>query len=472
MPLYPPAKPFEHPADLVIDLFGTFLGKRSERMIIRWRELDAPNLVGALGSAPASIAAGNELWSGDLPTQATDSPQVVAIGLTAPESVRAPLSDSDAGSESLFDDVAKNSPTKKDSAEQLASQLLDVWAQQAPLEVPLPDATTRLREQLDRIADESKHPTSGNWRERAVPMSRLRSVTVSGRGVTVSSDLIAALVEHGIALSFLSGRGDPVAQLSAPGLGGTVQTRRSQLAAYETALGVQIAVEFIRGKLRNQEHQLQYSGKYLKTADQPRFERLVKKIKALSALRQQLAQFQGDSLDRVRDKLMGYEGIGARLYWEGVAILLEGRIDFPGRTTRGAIDPVNSALNYGYGILYGQVSAAIVNAGLELYAGFLHVDRPGKPALVLDLVEEFRAPIIDRTILAIANQGIPLETDAHGLTAATRKLVAQRVLERLTTPVPYEGKRWPLRTIIQNQARHLAVAVRGERQYRAFASRW
>jgi CRISPR-associated protein Cas1 len=100
------------------------------------------------------------------------------------------------------------------------------------------------------------------------------------------------------------------------------------------------------------------------------------------------------------------------------------------------------------------------------------VDRPGKPALVLDLVEEFRAPIVDRSILAISNQGIPLETDAHGLTAATRKLVAHRILERLATPVPYEGKRWPLRTIIQNQARHLAVAVRGERRYRAFASRW
>jgi CRISPR-associated protein Cas1 len=155
-----------------------------------------------------------------------------------------------------------------------------------------------------------------------------------------------------------------------------------------------------------------------------------------------------------------------------VSIILEGKTAFPGRQTRGAMDPVNSALNYGYGILYGQVSAAIVNAGLEMYAGFLHVDRSGKPALVLDLVEEFRAPVVDRAVLAIVNQGVILETDAHGLTAATRRLVADRVLERIATPVPYEGKRWTLGTIIQNQARHLAVACRGERIYRAFASRW
>jgi CRISPR-associated protein Cas1 len=305
-----------------------------------------------------------------------------------------------------------------------------------------------------------------------VPMSRLRSVTVSGRGVTISSDLIAALIERGIGLSFLSGRGQPVAQLSAPGLNGTVETRRSQLAAYHSSLGVQLAVEFIRGKLRNQKHQLQYSGKYLKTTDAVRFERLEKKVAAMANLRKQLTDFEADDMDPVRDQLMGFEGTGARLYWEGVAIVLEGRAEFPGRQTRGATDPINGALNYGYGILYGQVSAAVVNAGLEMYAGFLHVDRPGKPALVLDLVEEFRAPVVDRAVLAIVNQGILLETDDHGLTAATRRLVADRVLERLATPVPYEGKRWSLGTIIQNQARHLAVAVRGERTYRAFASRW
>jgi CRISPR/Cas system-associated endonuclease Cas1 len=116
------------------------------------------------------------------------------------------------------------------------------------------------------------HGDKPEWQERAVPMSRLRSVIVSGRGVTVSSDLIAALVERGIALSFLSGRGQPVAPHSAPGLGGTVQNRRWQLAAYKSSLGVQLAVEFIRGKFRNQKHLLQYSGKYLKSTEPTRYD--------------------------------------------------------------------------------------------------------------------------------------------------------------------------------------------------------
>jgi len=457
MPLFPPPEPVVHPADLVIDDFGTYLGKQSERMIIRWREATRQ-------ASPDSLSALNEQTHDD--------------GVLSIESETLPPPSLDLKNDSQ-DSHPETSVSDRDDeqaslpADQAASELLQYWAQQpSSFERPLPGPRSRLHNQLNRINDAQAARPSGLWKERAVPLSRLRSVTVAGKGITVSSDLIAALVERGISLSFLSGRGNPVALLNSPGLGGTVQTRRSQLSAYHSPLGVCLAVEFIRGKLRNQKHQLQYSGKYLKPTDPARFNRLTRKIQALGALRKQLSTFQGENLSQVRDQLMGYEGTGARLYWEGVAILLEGRIHFPGRSTRGALDPVNSALNYGYGILYGQVSGAVVNAGLEIFAGFLHVDRPGKPSLVLDLVEEFRAPIVDRVILAIINQGIDLETDDRGLRPTTRKLIAHRILERLSTPVPYEGKRWPLGAIIQNQARHLAVAVRGERDYRAFASRW
>lgn len=454
MPLYPPPEPVVHPADLVIDAFGTFLGKRSERMVIRWRDVyeRTPSIdssISSLGS-PSIMAP-------------SAGPSDSSLSAHSPCQAPQPEKESHRGPEGT-----------PDSADQIAAKLIQLWGTQSPPSRRTSStAQSRLEDQLDVITDSRSGPRPfGPWKERAVPLSRLRSVTIAGKGITVSSDLVAALVERGISLSFLSGRGEPVAQFSSPGLGGTVQTRRSQLSAYHSPLGVELAVEFIRGKLRNQKHQLQYSGKYLKSSDPERFDSLTRKIKAIGSLRKQLADFQGNDLDEVRDKLMGYEGTGARLYWEGVAILLKGRVDFPGRSTRGAVDPVNSALNYGYGILYSQVSGAVVNAGLEMYAGFLHVDRPGKPALVLDLVEEFRAPVVDRVILAMVNQGISLETDDRGLTASTRKLVAQRILERLSTAVPYEGKRWPLGTIIQNQARHLAVAVRGERTYRAFASRW
>lgn len=433
--------PVEHPADVVIDVFGTFLGKRSERMVVRWRE------------QPEHACESLE-----------DSP-------STPMVVRFPQPSAAATSESC---AATNHPAfePNSTADQAAQGLLDLWEPELCSSMIRLSPAIRQRDRLDALADHAHDNAASAWRERNIPLARLRSVTVCGRGITISTDLITALVERGITLSFLSHRGSPVAHLSAPGLSGTVQTRRSQLEAYYTPLGVQLAKTFVVGKLRNQQHQLQYSGKYLKSSYPERFSRLEKRITMLKNLRRQVSTVSGDSLDSVRDKLMGFEGTGARIYWEGVAIILEGQVEFPGRQTRGAIDPINSALNYGYGILYSQVSAAVLNAGLELFAGFLHGDRPGKPALVLDLVEEFRAPVVDRAILALVNQGISLETNDSGLTPATRRLIADRVLERLHTSVPYEGKHWPLVTVIQHQARHLAVAVRGERAYQPFSSRW
>jgi len=135
---------------------------------------------------------------------------------------------------------------------------------------------------------------------------------------------------------------------------------------------------------------------------------------------------------------------------------------------------VNQLLNYGYGILYAQVERAVLLAGLDPYAGFLHEDRPGKPSLVLDLIEEFRQMVVDRCVFALLNQRAPVAQDAAGrLDAATRGLVAQRVQERLEAEEPYAGRRLRLRSIIQAQARHLATYVRGDGPpYAPWLARW
>ena len=451
MPLIRPADvlaAMDQPTDLVIDAWGTWLGKRSERLVIRYR----------LPSEGASDRGRDEVSSGSSAVDRVDRVEASTSVPSAEANLASP------GGVVVPSDVAA------------ARSLLRIWRDEAVdrSDWKRPSPHDRLRGQLDAAGAEFDSERSrGGFEEKSVPISRLRSVTISGRGVTLSSDLVEALVEQGVGVSFIGWKGEPIAQLVAPGLSGTVRTRRSQLAAYETELGVTLAVAFVRGKLRNQKHQLQYGGKYLKATAPERFERLTRKIDVLANLRKQLFGFKGDRLDAVRDRLMGHEGTGARVYWEGVAILLEERIPFPGRIGRGAVDPVNSALNYGYSILYGRVSAAIANAGLEQFAGFLHVDRPGKPSLVLDLVEEFRAPIVDRVVLAMVNQGIVLAVDSDGrLTAPVRRQLSDRICERLDTPVPFEGKRYTLGQVIQVQARHLAVAVRGERVYRPFASRW
>src|SRR5581483_9902432 len=133
---------------------------------------------------------------------------------------------------------------------------------------------------------------------------------------------------------------------------------------------------------------------------------------------------------------------------------------------------VNALLNYGYGILYAQVWGAVVNAGLEPFAGFLHVDRPGKPSLVLDLVEEFRQPVVDRTVIAFINLGQSFGMKDGLLDQETRRIIGERILERLASTERFRGEHFQIRSIIQMQARTLVSFLRRKSKYRPFSFRW
>jgi len=129
-------------------------------------------------------------------------------------------------------------------------------------------------------------------------------------------------------------------------------------------------------------------------------------------------------------------------------------------------------LNYGYGVLYGQVEAVLLLAGLDPYAGFLHTDRSGKLSMAFDLIEEFRQPVVDRTVFALFNRGEGIHLEDHRLDDASRRLLAERVLARLDTAEPYRGKRQKLRAVMALQAQRLVGLVRGEGEYTGYVMRW
>ncbi len=176
----------------------------------------------------------------------------------------------------------------------------------------------------------------------------------------------------------------------------------------------------------------------------------------------------------MRELLLSAEGRAARYYWEALHELVPAEYGWPGRRGREAEDPINAALNYGYGILYGQVERAIILAGLDPYAGYVHTDRPGKPSLVYDLIEPFRVPAVDRVVIGLANRRTALTLDErHRLPEDVRRSLAEQVLARLEKPERYEGRRVPLRVVLQAEARHLATFLRGERPaWQPFTAHW
>jgi CRISP-associated protein Cas1 len=308
--------------------------------------------------------------------------------------------------------------------------------------------------------------------EIELPLFRVGEIVISSPGVAVSADLIEACCERGIRLSFLTRSGKPYAMLSSPMLTATVITRREQLAAYSDVRGVELAKAIVRGKLGNQASLLKYFGKYLKESKPSLFDDLNGLVKSLAKGRAEVVRVDEPNIDSAREALLSIEGLAGRTYWKGVRLLMPEGLGFESREHRGAPDPINSALNYGYGILYTQVWGAIMNAGLEPFAGFLHVDRPGKPSLVLDMVEEFRQPVVDRAVIAAIGRGTAIETREGLLTDDSRRSVAAAVLERVESEVNFRGRRHKLKSVIQIQARHVASFLRGGDKYRTFAFKW
>lgn len=200
--------------------------------------------------------------------------------------------------------------------------------------------------------------TNDNGEKREVPIMHLRQVIICGGGIAISSDAVRACSEEGIPLHFISANGTPHASLYSAGLNGTVLARRAQLRAYDGPAGVALARAFTLGKLGNQANLLRYAAKNRKETAPEVYEQLMAVAGEVVDYQIAVERLRGETVDEIREALMGIEGRYAARYWQAIGLLVPAELNWPGRETRGASDPFNQALNYGYGVLYGQVEHA------------------------------------------------------------------------------------------------------------------
>ncbi len=146
-----------------------------------------------------------------------------------------------------------------------------------------------------------------------------------------------------------------------------------------------------------------------------------------------------------------------------------------GRSGRPASDPINALLNFGYALLVSDAVRAIVACGLDPHAGFLHSSGRNKPALALDLIEEFRAPVVDSVVQTVINNGEikPHEfTDSLGswrMGVSARRALIAAYERRMTTAVkhPIFGYSATWRRILEIQARQVLGVLDGSQsEYR------
>lgn len=325
----------------------------------------------------------------------------------------------------------------------------------------------------ERLIIRTPMDTEGRTSEkRDVPILHLDHLLLGARGVSITTDALTLCCERGIPVTMLDWRGRPVARFASPSFHGSAVVRRAQLMAATTELGASFARTVVQAKLLNQADNLRYFGKNRHTRAPGEHAALSAVADCLQGLAKEAQAVQGASSDEVRQPLMVVEAEAAKAYWSALHGVYGAKSGFSRREQRGTRDPVNAALNYAYGVLQAEVWNACVLAGLEPYAGLLHVDRPGRLSFVLDLIEEFR-PMADRVVFALAAKGWRIDLEDNGWLAksAKAKLIAAWS-EKLESTISHEGKKVRFRSLIQLQARDAARHFLGKIRYQGMRLRW
>jgi CRISPR-associated protein Cas1 len=337
------------------------------------------------------------------------------------------------------------------------------------LYVTLPDCYLRLDNDTIRVVDSAKET------RLRVPLHHPQAVVCFGH-VGVSAGLIHRLAEDGKALVLLDTNGRFKARLEGEVSGNVLLRRAQHRAVDDPGITLELARSLVAGKLHNQRQVLQRGAREAK--DEPEAARLTRATQDLAASLRSLACGQGLEI------LRGIEGEAARTYFEALNLLVRSdRRDFfqmHGRSRRPPRDRMNALLSFLYALWMNDCRSALETVGLDPQLGFLHALRPGRAALALDLLEEFR-PYADRLALTLVNRSqlnaddfAVREGGAVLLEGDARKVVVVAYQERKKEALmhPLLAETLPLGLVPLVQARLLARHLRGDStQYLPFLMR-
>ncbi|MDF1659644.1 MAG: CRISPR-associated endonuclease Cas1 [Verrucomicrobiales bacterium] len=298
------------------------------------------------------------------------------------------------------------------------------------------------------------------------PIEQVNGVYLYG-AVQISTQATQLLLQHTIPISYFSPAGRFLGMTQGLPASG-IDARVGQVKFYEDcSLSLPVIREMIRSKIHNQRVQLMRNGKAAQTA-----------LQQLAVLRDRCPECSS------AESLRGLEGRAAAIYFENFSTMIKGygadQFDFDGRNRRPATDPVNALLSLGYSILAKELTGLCHSVGLDPFIGILHEPRYGRPALALDLMEEFRPLIADSVAMALINRGEIGKSDfrytSKGvvLSDSGRKQFWRAWFRRLDTEVkhPQFEYRMSYRRMMDVQARQLWRIMRGDTDsYYGFTTR-
>lgn len=301
---------------------------------------------------------------------------------------------------------------------------------------------------------------------RKLPGQQVRAIYCYG-AVQITAQAVETCLELGIDVAYFSPAGRFLGVLRGLPASG-VDARRGQYHRFELPeVRLKLATEVTRAKIHNQRVMLMRNGEVPESV-----------TRSLASLRDR-TKFARDAVE-----LLGMEGGAASIYFGQFASMIKRqdawKFDWHGRNRRPPRDPVNALLSLGYSILAKELAGVCYAVGLDPFFGFMHQPRYGRPALALDLMEEFRPLVADSVAISLVNRGeLGAEDFIHSasgtfLNERGRRAFWEAWFRRLDTEVshPEFGYRMSYRRMFEVQARQLWRFVRGEAMsYHAFVTR-
>jgi CRISPR-associated protein Cas1 len=293
---------------------------------------------------------------------------------------------------------------------------------------------------------------------KSLPLERVTDVVCCG-DISWSGAALRELAEGGVSVAVMGPHDEWVGRWE-PREAKTIPLRRAQFrAADDPQKTAAIARAVVAGKIRNSRSLLVRARREALYEDQGEIDALEKLLERMASRKEPL------------EIARGVEGEAASIYFAAYGrILSRAGFRFTTRTRRPPADPANALLSFGYALLAHAAGTAARVVGFDAHVGFLHAERYGRESLALDLMEEFRAPIVDALVTAVINRRVvtvdDFETEPTGcrLKPVARRAFIEQYERKLADEVthPVLGQKVTHRRAIELQARILAKHLLGE----------
>ncbi|MCD7715324.1 MAG: CRISPR-associated endonuclease Cas1 [Lachnospiraceae bacterium] len=294
-----------------------------------------------------------------------------------------------------------------------------------------------------------------NERLLTFPVANLDGLSVFGN-VQLTTQALAFLLENGVDVSLFSRNGTLIGQVLADA-SKNIFLRLAQYDAYQDFdIRMGLARVIICNKIENQCQLIQhyrYKDGFSPQQELGKMEKLKRKLETCMT----------------SNEILGVEGMCSNIYFSCFAHMVSCNFEFSGRNRRPPKDPINVILSLGYTFLTREVCTALEAESFEVYLGFLHGVRYGRKSLALDMVEEFRQPVVDRFVIRSFNKRILNEFDfeveedkvtlaEEGFSKFCREFENWMTGRKSVQPVNY-------RKLIRSQAAGLKKALRDKTDY-------